>query len=111
VAPERCFTIAGWMPPRPESTGVPSEETSIAPTPQEGLVAAIPTSLGSATEGLVEKLESATAKTVTADVAAPGSSDGDWDWYRVEKERLRGLQIAAGWLALDQELKDEFVRI
>ncbi|KAJ9602222.1 hypothetical protein H2200_013342 [Cladophialophora chaetospira] len=109
VPPERCFITAGWMPERPESVDPSSEEASIAPTPQEGLVAAIPSSLGSTTEGLVEKLEKATATETEA--ATSGSSSGEWDWHRIEQERLRGLQIAAGWLALDQELKDEFLRI
>ncbi len=108
VAPERCLTTAGWVPARPESAGSSSEEPSDVPTPQEGLVAALPTSLGSTTEDLVEKLESAAGKTSTD--AAQELHDGEWDWHRIEKERLRGLQIAANWLALDKELMEEFVR-
>jgi len=35
---------------------------------------------------------------------------GEWDWYRMDMERIRGLRIAANWLALDQGLLEEFRR-
>lgn len=35
----------------------------------------------------------------------------EWDWDRVEKERLRGLEMAKGWLALDADLLQEFSRV
>ncbi|KIW68552.1 hypothetical protein PV04_04491 [Phialophora macrospora] len=110
VPPERCFTTAGWLPTRPESAGVSSEEPSIAPTPQEGLVSMIPTSLAPATDGLVEKLEYAAGEESGSGPAAPSSMDGEWDWYRIEKERLRGLRIAESWLGLDKQLMEEFVK-
>jgi hypothetical protein len=110
VPPERCFTTAGWLPARPESAGVSSEEPSIAPTPQEGLVSMIPTSLAPATNGLVERLEFAAGEESTSGPAAPGTMDGGWDWYRIEKERIRGLQLAESWLGLDKQLMEEFAR-
>ncbi|ETI24547.1 hypothetical protein G647_03916 [Cladophialophora carrionii CBS 160.54] len=105
VPPERCFTTSGWLPARPSSAGVSSEEPSVAPTPQEGLVSTIPTTLAPATDGLVEKLESAAGEESTS-----GTMDGDSDWYRIEKERLRGLQIAENWLNLDKQLMEEFAK-
>ncbi len=32
----------------------------------------------------------------------------EWDWHRIEMERLRGLQIAEAWLGLDKALMGEF---
>ncbi|EXJ60606.1 hypothetical protein A1O7_04759 [Cladophialophora yegresii CBS 114405] len=110
VAPERCFTTSGWLPARPSSTGISSEEPSIAPTPQEGLVSTIPTSLAPTTDGLVEELESAAGEEPASGATAPGTMDGDWDWYRIEKERLRGLQMAENWLDLDKQLMEEFAK-
>jgi hypothetical protein len=34
-----------------------------------------------------------------------------WSWEEIEEERLRGLQLAKGWLALDAELGKEFERL
>ena len=31
-----------------------------------------------------------------------------WSWEEIEEERLRGLQLAKGWLALDADLYEEF---
>lgn len=33
-----------------------------------------------------------------------------WSWDEIENERLRGLQLVKGWLALDRELQEEFER-
>ena len=35
----------------------------------------------------------------------------DWSWDQIEKERLRGLELAKGWLALDGELLQEYSRV
>ena len=111
VNPERCFTTAGWVPARPEERKATSsllqipgdegygssEERSNVSTPQEGLISAPPTSLGT----VAEKLEK-----------QPDASVVDnWDWEGIDKERLRGLQIAKSWLALDKELMEEFVNV
>jgi acyl-CoA thioesterase FadM len=110
VLPERCFVTAGWIPSRPEGAEMSplqgSEEPSIVPTPQEGLVAAIPTSLAPVSERLVQSMDE---KTFISDSAAP-EVGGEWDWHRIDKERARGLQLAANWLALDKELMEEFSR-
>ncbi|OAP61526.1 hypothetical protein AYL99_03729 [Fonsecaea erecta] len=103
----------------------PSSEPSLIPTPQEGPLAAPipePATLRS-TDTIVDKLETVAEKTgatVSSSSTAPdlapltGASDkavgGEWDWHRIEMERIRGLQVAQNWLALDKELMHEFVR-
>ncbi|OAL19546.1 hypothetical protein AYO22_09708 [Fonsecaea multimorphosa] len=110
------------IPPRTD-TEKPStsSEPSLISTPQEGPLAAPvpePATLRT-TDSIVEKLETAAAKTgaaisssaplapLTAVHVKPG---GEWDWHRIEMERVRGLQIAQNWLALDKELMHEFAR-
>ncbi|KIV87166.1 hypothetical protein PV11_02731 [Exophiala sideris] len=139
VSPERCLTTAGWLPPKPENcksgaghredssqesdpaikaqTTEPSTETSEIDTP-EGLAAPVPEQAVEATSAIVEKLESIAEKTSgrQVDVSEPlmpltaRDKAGEWDWHRIEMERIRGLQIAANWLALDKQLLEEYAR-
>ncbi|KAL2394067.1 Thioesterase lcsJ [Exophiala dermatitidis] len=119
VPPERCFTTAGWLPPKPagsEAAKGGASEPSADTTP-EGLQESVPEPALTAATELVEKLETATEQVSQSDVTeprepptAPVDEEGDWDWHRIEKERLRGLHVAANWLALDQELLEEFLR-
>lgn len=111
VSPEWVLTLAGWLPPRPEgvqststSLQASSEEPSVVPTPQEGLTEPIPANLAATTENLVESLEGIVQKTSPAS----GASVGGWDWHRIEAQRIRGLQLAANWVALDKDLMDTF---
>jgi hypothetical protein len=112
VSPDRCFQIAGWMPSRPveaprdEKASSSSEEPSIVPTPQEGIVSTIPTSLST----LTDRLEGATGTTSLSDSAPGGVECGESEWHRIEKQRLQGLEMAKNWLALDKELMEEFAR-
>ncbi|EXJ76704.1 uncharacterized protein A1O5_01212 [Cladophialophora psammophila CBS 110553] len=137
VSPERCFVTAGWLPRRPANcndlpptdtentttttTTNPSSEPSLIPTPQEGSFAApIPASTTlQNTDNIVAKLETAAAMTGAAAISssleplAPltARAGGDeWDWHRIEMERIRGLQVAQNWLSLDKELMHEFVK-
>ncbi|KIW29488.1 uncharacterized protein PV07_05302 [Cladophialophora immunda] len=103
------------------STTNQSSEPSLIPTPQEGPLAAPipePATLRG-TDTVVEKLETAAAKTGAAIsssaplaplTAARDKAGGEWDWHRIEMERIRGLQVAQNWLALDRELMHEFIR-
>jgi hypothetical protein len=43
--------------------------------------------------------------------AQPKLEAAEWDWDRVDKERLRGLELVKGWLALDADLFQEFSRV
>ncbi|OAL26858.1 hypothetical protein AYO20_09891 [Fonsecaea nubica] len=103
------------------ATTGPSFEPPVISTPQEGPLAAPipePATLRSA-DTIVEKLETAAAKTSTAILssaplapltAARDKAGGEWDWHRIEMERIRGLQVAQDWLSLDKELMHEFAR-
>lgn len=140
VSPERCLNTAGWLPLRPENCNAGagqsressedsdtplsqssppevSSEPSLVSTP-EGLPAPIPEQAVEATTAIVEKLESEAEKasqgpTLTIDPMLPLTARdkaGEWDWHRIEMERIRGLRIAASWLSLDKELVEEFLR-
>jgi len=96
----------------------PSTEGVSGIATPEGLPAPVPEQAVEATSAIVEKLESA-AEQVSRE--PPQSSEplmpltaadkaGEWDWYRIEMERIRGLRIAANWLNLDQGLLEEFSR-
>jgi len=132
VSPERCLTTAGWLPPKPAdcvSGAGQSWESSASDTPvlvepamgsspasrtpePEGVVAPTPEGAADATSAGVEKLESAikSAAVERSNAVLPltGRGAGGWDWHRIEMERVRGLQLAANWLALDKELMGEF---
>ncbi|EHY55009.1 Thioesterase lcsJ [Exophiala dermatitidis] len=123
VPPERCFATAGWLPPKPADSEKPQAEAAkeaasepSADTTPEGLQASVPEPALAATTELVEKLETTTEKVSQSDVtesrepSTASFKEDDWDWHRIEKERLRGLAVAANWLALDQELLEEFSR-
>lgn len=139
VAPERCLTTAGWLPPRPEncqsgagqnresseesesplndqpqSSQLSQTEPSIISTPDnDGIAAPIPESAVDATASFIEKLESAAqvaSASNTIDPLVPLTKldkAGEWDWHRIEMERIRGIQIAAAWLSLDKDLLNE----
>ncbi|EXJ93819.1 hypothetical protein A1O1_02212 [Capronia coronata CBS 617.96] len=126
VAPERGFANAGWLPEKPDdhTTGAgqkressdDSETALSVPTP-EGIPEPVLEAAVDATAEIVEKLEDAAEKVSRTQPAAkfPGpvatrTQVGEWDWHRIEKERVRGLRVAANWLALDKELLDEFMR-
>lgn len=156
VSPERCFTTAGWLPPKPANcnsgagqtresssesdtplhdaaaaaTAAPGDtnnpSSSSDPTPPEGLPAPIPApapaaALAETTHSIVEKLEHAAEKASQTQTQTQPPLDpllpltardkaGEWDWHRIEMERIRGLRIAANWLALDNELLDESLK-
>lgn len=139
VSPERCFTTAGWLPAKqqdsepgveqtkgtsddsettlavPASAQSLSSEQSQGSTP-EGIPAPVPEAAVDATTGGVEKLESAAdsvSYTQSAEALEPLNArdqGSEWDWYRIEMERIRGLRVAANWLALDKELLEEVMR-
>ncbi|KIW12039.1 hypothetical protein PV08_09313 [Exophiala spinifera] len=95
----------------------PSEMAT--PVPQGLLPAPVPaTPVVEATSTVVDKLEKAAQK--VSDELLPASEPlmpltkvdhaGEWDWHRIEMERIRGLRVAANWLALDKNLLDEASR-
>lgn len=131
VAPEKCLRAAGWLPERPAETQaapdqraedsnssndtvVPSnsdrspdvtEDTNdiAAPAPEAAVNA---TEIVDRLEGIASHIEGETS-TMDISTAIPPRAV-EWDWHRIEMERLRGLQVAQNWLALDKALVEEY---
>ena len=120
VSPERCLKHAGILPEKTAAERTEDSTEQLAESKWEQVAngdatghtddlttAAKPDALGkvveldtiAATNGLMPaqpKLDTQTA---------------EWTWEQVEKERLRGLELARGWLSLDTELLEEFARL
>jgi Thioesterase-like superfamily len=137
VKPERIFTASGWLPNKPHGEangeakqasekGIERALTAHDPPPDRS--ASIEESNKQDTvqkEGGLSLLQlPETVEKVIFDeegaAAAVGESNKEeertawnaeaWSWEDVEDERLRGLQLAKGWMALDGELYGEFER-
>jgi len=133
VSPERCLVSAGWLPKRPEigqagprevveklesskATVVHAEkggesEGDVQPASSEEVVAPAPEAAVHAA-AVVEKLERVASNVSSKEESAlkpltTAAPRANWDWHRIDMERLRGLQIFKGWLDLDKSLKDE----
>jgi acyl-CoA thioesterase FadM len=141
VSPERCFTSAGWLPPKPDECRsgagqsressddsesalqhppVPPELTQ-APVPAgQGLAAPIPSPVVNTAAAVVQKLENAAEEKAAEEKKDVNrlpeplvpmttcTKANEWDWHRIEMERIRGLRVASHWLALDQGLLAEY---
>lgn len=128
VRPERVLRAAGWLP---EKSGEEEPEKSEKSNGREG--ASSPSLADKGEDGLsraehaVEGLKSAqipelgekviVEEDTAAAAAFPASESGkaawnaeSWSWDEIEGERLRGLELASRWLALDAQLYDEFER-
>ncbi|RMD41121.1 hypothetical protein DV735_g3972, partial [Chaetothyriales sp. CBS 134920] len=78
-------------------------ETTGRPLPGSALVAAeVLESLSNAVHSQKRQSEDDVAALVEEPKAL------EWNWYRIEAERVRGLEKARAWLALDTDLKDEY---
>ena len=97
----------------PESPPLPSPSPS---TPnnqdqnQEGLQSVgVPTiAVPDALQPIITMDATTTEQSTTTAPVTP--QDGEWDWARIEKERLRGLDLVREWMQLDGELVGEFER-
>lgn len=131
VRPERVFRMAGWLPEKPssdqqlggskESNGETLSSSS-ADAGGKGSSVGEQDANGGLTAARIPELaekvvldeDAAAAASGTADVLSTSVSgkiiwDADaWSWEEIEEERLRGLELARGWLALDGELSEEF---
>lgn len=123
--PDNCQSGAGQNRESSEESETPlkvdaegsqrsQSEPSVISTPSnDGIAAPVPESAIDATASFVEKLESAARLASGSDPADPLvpltklDKAGEWDWHRIEMERIRGIQIAANWLSLDKELLEE----
>ena len=104
IPPERVLRAASVLPPKP--IGIDSASANSTPNGTGGdndAVSAIP-----AVEKAADLLSSSNAGDVLLSALEPKVVDDDeWDWQRVEDERLRGLKIAEMYNGLDQ-LQEEF---
>lgn len=118
VSPERCFQHAGLLPEKTvgETNHDGAGELGQSKWEQvanghangdvDGLMAtAAPDALGKVVD--LDKM----AETIESKPAQHQLETPEWDWDQVENERLRGLELAKGWLALDAELLQEFSRV
>lgn len=109
-AEQQAESSGGSSEAAPSSTATPAEPVAAAPEDAVGDVAGV-------VQRVAEKVEVVTADAgiqddkkdpIAAAAKTPEGGDWEWDWYRVDAERRRGLQLLEHWLALDQTLKDEF---
>jgi acyl-CoA thioesterase FadM len=128
VRPERVFGLAGWLPERPEEvkerggvgqsngeilgvSSVAEAEDKGSAEEEEGVRGAGDGLVSAKVPSLVEKvvLDEDAAAAYTTSQAGRTTWDAEaWSWEEIEEERLRGLELARGWLALDGELFAEF---
>ena len=126
VSPERCFRHAGLLPERPADKsngeargGMEESKWEDVATGNEnghadmnGHVVGLTSTAAPDALGKVVDLDPRTAIAgPTSGQPTPDVNTAGWDWDQVEKERLRGLELAKGWLALDGELLQEFSRV
>jgi acyl-CoA thioesterase FadM len=125
VAPERCLNAAGWLPSPPELTRTAAEQSAeesnstadivIPNKPEEERdpIATPSPEISINAPEVVDRLEDMAAR-IARDAKAMNISAAEppraveWDWHRIEMERLRGLGIAQDWLDLDKKLMEEF---
>ena len=89
-------------------------ETVSADKDHEDIAAPVPEPL-TEPSNVVENLEkvasritsNSTQPTITA-MTPPRAAE--WDWHRIDMERIRGLRIVSAWLSLDKDLMDEFLQ-
>ena len=126
VSPERSFRHAGLLPERPaeESNGEArggmeeSKWEDVATGNENGHADMNGHVVGLTSTAAPDALGKVVDLDPTAAFAGPKSREpkpdvkaAEWDWDQIEKERLRGLELVKGWLALDGELLQEFSRV
>ena len=98
IPPERVFSAAGLLPPRPTNHEFPP----LSVTPNFDA-----TSVDAVAASAVEQITPDNAGEIMAASLTAKAGDGEWTWERVEEERKRGLRIAGMFNGL-HELNDEF---
>lgn len=118
VKPERFMTMGGWLPEK-KADQLRSEmgngEIKLSSADMHREDDEADEELGSAQIQEVV-LDETTFEAATSAAHALSAGDADnsawdaeaWSWEEIEEERLRGLQLAKTWLALDGELCGEF---
>ncbi|KAL2841561.1 hypothetical protein BJY01DRAFT_236326 [Aspergillus pseudoustus] len=118
IAPERVLRKSGFLPERPEDeastsavTDVESKDTSGTGTPA-GITAAASGVDGSLVREVLklQDRDIPEGSKLEADKRVNEASwDGkEWDWQRVEAERVRGMKVLEGFFDLDSKLFEEW---
>ena len=107
INPEIVLERSRLLPPRPAGVDLPPRaEASGAPTP---VTPATPAGVTASPENLAGNLNSKLGNVAAAEMR---QEIGDWSWEDMEKERLRGLELANHFDALGglhRELKGDEV--
>ena len=111
VRPERCLGHAGLLPERPaaekkgEGEGESQNVSSNASEDGLATVAApeVLERVASASEGLANGHAEKGAAAIAGEVV--------WDWDMVQEEKMKGMELATAWLALDGILLAESERV
>ncbi|KAL8825769.1 MAG: hypothetical protein Q9191_004215 [Dirinaria sp. TL-2023a] len=100
IAPSRILEASGYLPPKPAD--VPTPAATPSPMPEGATNIPDSTSQEPALAAAVEALSSKKADgIVNGSLSAKTRTDGVWDWYRVEDERIRGMRLAEMFSGLD----------
>ncbi|KAL8964179.1 MAG: hypothetical protein Q9197_006999, partial [Variospora fuerteventurae] len=95
VPPERILQSSNLLPPKPADKTTPPLTDSPA-VPADG--DAVPATAAAAAEAAHDATTSAAEEMMDAALRVkPTGGDGEWNWERVERERLRGMRIAEAW--------------
>lgn len=108
-------TVTDSAPPLVDEAEIPRRRDMDSPFRQESatggnpIVAPIPEHpLKQATT--IQHLEDAALKGSGGPAKSRNKTEV-WDWYRIDAERERGMELANGWLALDRALFEEGARV
>ena len=105
VKPERGLRHAGLLPERP--AGEKGESTTVSSNASEdGLTTVAAPEVLSRVASAPEELANGHVEKGVAD-----AGEGVWDWDMVQREKMKGMELAKGWLALDGILLAESGRL
>ena len=101
IPPARVLEGSGFLPPKPSNVNTPLESSTPSDLPDS-------TSHEPVLAAAIHDLSSTPTNDVINASLKPHNSDNDnWDWQRVEDERVRGMKIAEMFNGLDA-LNEEF---
>ena len=103
VSPERIWEASGLLPPRPKelqqlASGTPSPDPNGKVSENKHAEGVPDITTSSTLEKITSKEEAEAAIEATL---VPPEDQGAWDWKRVEEERLKGLELANAFHALE----------
>lgn len=104
IPPERILQASGLLPPKPEDHETPPMTDSPAVLVEGNAIPATATAAA-----LTQDVTSGAAEDIIdAALNVRRGGEGEWDWAKVEVERLRGMKIAEAW-SRTEELGEEFL--